>query len=99
MRPEVCRPHSRLFVEGDRVSTRDDFGPRFVRMMAHLAVTVVVGGLAVGACLAALIPGTATIATAQHYTATSVKALRALSEPSRVYWSDGKTEMPCGDLG
>jgi penicillin-binding protein 1A len=60
---------------------------------------VVVGGVALGACLAALIPGAMAIATAHHYTVASVKDLRALAEPSTVYWSDGVTPIPCGQLG
>ena len=62
-------------------------------------VAIVVGGIAVGACLAALIPGTVEIATAHHYTAGTVKNLRSLSQQSTVYWNDGVTPMPCGQLG
>jgi penicillin-binding protein 1A len=62
-------------------------------------VAIVVGGLAVGACLAAMIPGTVEIATAHHYTADQVRNLRALSQQSTVYWNDGVTPMPCGQLG
>src|SRR4051794_4485974 len=69
------------------------------RSFATLVVGIVVGGIAVGACLAALIPGTVEIATAHHYTAGTIKSLRALSQPSTVYWNDGVTEMPCGRLG
>ena len=61
--------------------------------------TVVVGGIAVGACLAALIPGTVEIATAHHYTAKTVKNLRSLTQQSTVFWDDGVTPMPCGQLG
>jgi penicillin-binding protein 1A len=52
-------------------------------------VAIVIGGIAVGACLAALIPGTVEVATAHHYTSPQVKELRALAEPSQIYWADG----------
>jgi penicillin-binding protein 1A len=70
-----------------------------LRSFTTLVVGIVVGGIAVGACVAAMIPGTVEIATAHHYTAKSVGSLRALSQPSTVYWSDGVTKMPCGTLG
>ena len=41
----------------------------FSRTLVTFLLTIVIGGLAVGACLAALIPGTVEIATAHHYTA------------------------------
>ena len=70
-----------------------------LRSFTTFVVAVVVGGLAVGACLAALIPGAVEIATAHHYTADSVKNLRGLTQQSTVYWNDGVTPMPCGQLG
>ena len=70
-----------------------------LRTFVIFVVAVVVGGIAVGACLAALIPGTVEIATAHHYTAGTVKNLRSLSQQSTVYWNDGVTPMPCGQLG
>jgi penicillin-binding protein 1A len=59
------------------------------RSLITVLVAVVIGGIAVGACLAALIPGTVEVATAHHYTAPQVKELRALAEPSQIYWADG----------
>jgi penicillin-binding protein 1A len=75
------------------------FSGTLLRSFTTFVVAVVAGGIAVGACLAALIPGTVEIATAHHYTAGTVKNLRALSQQSTVYWSDGVTPMPCGQLG
>ena len=59
------------------------------RVLATLVFTIVVGGIAVGACLAAFIPGTVELVTAHRYTVPEVKKLRALSERSTVYWADG----------
>ena len=44
----------------------------FSRTLITFLLTIVIGGIAVGACLAALIPGTVEIATAHHYTAKQV---------------------------
>jgi len=52
-------------------------------------VTILVGGLLVGMCFAALIPGIVTLATAQHYTSTEALTLGQLSEPSTVYDAKG----------
>jgi penicillin-binding protein 1A len=65
----------------------------FSRTLVTVLVAIVVGGLAVGACLAALIPGTVEIATAHHYTAKEVGNLKALAEPSTIYYADGVTSM------
>lgn len=62
------------------------------RSLLTVLVAIVVGGIAVGACIAALIPGTVEVATAHHYTAAQVKELKALAEPSTIYWADG-TQM------
>lgn len=59
------------------------------RSLLTVLVAIVIGGIAVGACLAALIPGTVEVATAHHYTAKQVGDLKALAEPSTVYWADG----------
>jgi penicillin-binding protein 1A len=59
------------------------------RSLITVLVAVVVGGLAVGACLAALIPGTVEVATAHHYTAEQVGDLKKLAQPSTIYWADG----------
>jgi penicillin-binding protein 1A len=66
-------------------------------MLLTFILTIVVGGIAVGACLAALIPGTVEVATAHHYTTKAVADLSALAEPSTIYWNDGTQEM--GTLG
>ena len=81
-----------------RRSARSAAGLLF-RSFTTFVVAVVVGGLAVGACLAALIPGTVDVVTAHHYTGGSVKNLRSLSQQSTVYWNDGVTPMECGELG
>jgi penicillin-binding protein 1A len=65
----------------------------FSRTLITVVVAIVVGGVAVGACLAALIPGTVEIATAHHYTAEQVGNLKALAQPSTIYWADGTTSM------
>src|SRR3954469_10496614 len=59
------------------------------RSLITVIVAIVVGGVAVGACLAALIPGTVEVATAHHYTAPQVRELKALAQPSTVYYADG----------
>ena len=64
---------------------------RLPRMLLTFVLTIVVGGIAVGACLAALIPGTVEVATAHHYTTNAVAELSNLAEPSTVYWNDGVT--------
>lgn len=68
------------------------------RSLITVLVAIVVGGIAVGACLAALIPGTVELATAHRYTAEQVGDLRALAQPSTIYWADG-TPMPGGTIG
>jgi membrane peptidoglycan carboxypeptidase len=65
----------------------------FTRTLLTFLLTIVIGGVAVGACLAALIPGTVEIATAHHYTGEQVPELRSLAEPSTIYWNDGVTSM------
>ena len=65
----------------------------FSRTLRHRSsLTIVIGGIAVGACLAALIPGTVEIATAHHYTAEQVGELEALAQPSTIYWADGTAD-------
>jgi penicillin-binding protein 1A len=59
------------------------------RLALTFVATLVIGGIAVGACLAALVPGTVEIATAHRYTVDEVKELRGLSQPTTVYWADG----------
>jgi len=65
----------------------------FRRTLITFLLTIVIGGIAVGACLAALIPGTVEIATAHHYTAKQVGELSALAQPSVAYYADGTTEL------
>ncbi len=66
------------------------------RLGLTFVVTIVLGGIAVGACLAALVPGTVDVVTAHRYSVDEVKALRTLSERTTVYWADGSV---MGTLG
>jgi penicillin-binding protein 1A len=61
----------------------------FVRALRTLFFGIVIGGIAVGACLAAMVPGITEVATAHHYSVKTVTKLRDLSQKSFVYWSDG----------
>ncbi len=65
----------------------------FSRTLITFLLTILIGGIAVGACLAALIPGTVEIATAHHYTAKQIGELSALAQPSVAYYADGTTEL------
>jgi membrane peptidoglycan carboxypeptidase len=58
------------------------------RVLTRLAAIVLVGGLTLGICFAALVPGARQIASAHHYTG-SVKSLGELSEPTIVYDATG----------
>jgi len=62
--------------------------PNSARVLARLAAIVLVGGLALGVCFAALVPGARTIATSHHYTGT-VNNLGDLSQPTLVYDATG----------
>jgi membrane peptidoglycan carboxypeptidase len=62
--------------------------PEPVRVLTRFAALVLVGGLILGVCLAALVPGAREIALAHHYTA-KVKNLGQLAEPTTVYDSAG----------
>ena len=66
---------------------------RIPRLLSTFVLTVVIGGIAVGACLAALIPGLVEVATAHHYTAKTVAELNGLSQRTTVYWGDGTTPL------
>jgi len=66
------------------------------RALRTLFFGIVVGGVAVGACFAALVPGATEIVTANHYTVKQITKLRSLSQKSFVYWADGS---PMGELG
>ncbi len=67
-----------------------------LRVLRSFAITAVVGGVAVGLALAALIPGTVQLATAHSYTGGDLGQLRQLSQRSSVYTSDG---VYLGSLG
>ena len=56
--------------------------PRALRAML---LTVVIGGVALGACLAALIPGTVTLLASHHYTSDKLGNLKALAQRSTIY--------------
>ena len=58
---------------------------KFPGAFRNFLLTIVIGGVAVGACLAALIPGAATIATAHHYTSDKIQELRGLNQRSTIY--------------
>jgi len=53
--------------------------------LGSFLVTIVVGGVAVGACLAALLPGLAAMGTAQHYTSNKLGNLRDLKQRSTIF--------------
>jgi membrane peptidoglycan carboxypeptidase len=57
--------------------------------VSRFLVIVAVGGIAFGACLAALIPGIVIIGTAHHYTSDVDTSLDQLSEPSYIYDAAG----------
>jgi penicillin-binding protein 1A len=59
------------------------------RLLATFVATVVIGGIAVGACLAALVPGTVDVVTAHRYSVKQVEKLSNLAETTTVYWADG----------
>ena len=69
---------------------------RFSRAFAGLLFTIVVGGIVVGICLAALLPSLGIITSAADYKVELVTDLTDLSERSTVYDASG-TEM--GQLG
>ncbi|HEV2994070.1 MAG TPA: transglycosylase domain-containing protein, partial [Acidimicrobiia bacterium] len=56
---------------------------------SRLLTTILVGGVAIGACLAALLPGTAVFAKAYSYQSNAVGKLRQLDQRSTVYDADG----------
>ena len=53
--------------------------------LRNFVITIVVGGVAVGACLAALLPGLATLGAAEHYTSDKLGDLRGLKQRSTIY--------------
>ena len=74
-------------------------GPFFVDKLAvflrRFVVIAAVGGVAIGACLAAIIPGAQLIGLAHHYTG-EVQTLRQLSQRTTVYDAAG---VQIGTLG
>src|SRR6266487_4323177 len=62
--------------------------PKPAQIFIRLAAIVVVSGLALGVCIAALVPGARQIALAHDYTST-VKSLGELSQPTLVYDANG----------
>ena len=62
---------------------------RFTRALTGLLVTIVVGGIVIGVCLAALIPSLGIVTSAANYTTNLVTDLRDLSERSTVYDAAG----------
>jgi membrane peptidoglycan carboxypeptidase len=62
--------------------------PKPAQIFIRLAAIVVVSGLALGVCLAALVPGVRQIALAHDYSST-VKSLGELSQPTLVYDANG----------
>jgi penicillin-binding protein 1A len=63
---------------------------------SKLVTTVVAGGVAIGACMAALLPGTAVFAKSYAYQSTGIGKLRALAQRSTVYDASG---YPIAQLG
>ncbi|MFA5882975.1 MAG: transglycosylase domain-containing protein [Acidimicrobiia bacterium] len=62
---------------------------RFTRALTGLLVTIVVGGIVIGVCLAALLPSLGIVTSAASYTTNLVTDLRDLSERSTVYDAAG----------
>ena len=62
--------------------------PKPAQVLARFVAIIVVGGLALGVCLAALVPGARQIALAHSYHAT-VNSLGELSQPTTVYDAAG----------
>jgi membrane peptidoglycan carboxypeptidase len=69
--------------------------PKPAQVVSRVAAIIVVGGLTLGVCLAALVPGARQIALAHRYSST-VKTLGDLSEPTTVFDANGN---PIGKLG
>jgi membrane peptidoglycan carboxypeptidase len=67
-----------------------------VRTFWRFCAILTMGGVGVGVCFAALIPGAATVVAGNHYSGDVAKSLKPLDERTIVYASDG-TEI--GKLG
>jgi penicillin-binding protein 1A len=63
----------------------------------NFVLTVVIGGVAVGACLAALIPGITEVGAAHHYSSDRIGALRDLAQRSTIYDAAGGVEAVLGN--
>ena len=66
------------------------------RSARGFVITIVLGGIAVGACLAALIPGAETLFNSHRFTTNAVSSLRKLSQRSTVY-DAAATHRPARD--
>src|SRR5262245_60208500 len=62
--------------------------PKPARLVGQFAAIILVGGLTLGVCFAALVPGAREVVLAHHYTAT-VNSLGDLSQPTLVYDASG----------
>jgi membrane peptidoglycan carboxypeptidase len=60
-----------------------------VRLLGKFVVTVVIGGILIGICVAALVPGLGIVTSATDYTNDLVTDLRDLSQRSTVYDAAG----------
>ena len=56
---------------------------------SRLLTAILVGGVAIGACLAALLPGTAVFTKAYSYQSNTIGKLRQLDQRSTVFNTDG----------
>jgi len=54
-------------------------------LLSQFLTTIVIGGIAIGACLAALLPGTAVFATSIKYQSDAIAKLRNLAQRSTIY--------------
>jgi penicillin-binding protein 1A len=54
-------------------------------LLSQFLTTIVIGGVAIGACLAALLPGTAVFATSIKYQSNAIAKLRNLAQRSTIY--------------
>ena len=71
--------------------------PKPAQVVTRVAAIIVVGGLTLGVCLAALIPGARQIALAHHYTSTvrSLGELSALKNRKPFFDNYRATEVAC----
>jgi membrane peptidoglycan carboxypeptidase len=60
------------------------------------ALTTIIGGVAVGACLAALIPGTETLVASQHFSSDKLAKLSKLDQRSTIYDAAGNVIATLG---